>query len=314
MWGGICEPLKSTRHQSRNVHRRAKSPQVAVIQREVLPQLEVGNHHIAQRAHTQRYTRVRHKHTCAARAGRTGPGRCYRLWTAAEERGMRPHSLPDVQRVDLCGPALTVRAFAGRDPVAFGWFEAPPEDALRGADQLLEALGAIGGDDGKLTRFGEQLLAMPVHPRLGAVVLEGRQLGCVVAAATAATLLSDAENLGRQSDGPRGGMTGDDRGERGADLHEAVEAFLLAEERGFPDSLCREFGSRGFQARGLLHTRSQFRWGFVPMFESVVLTSRLKESSTLGNFVLVVKMKLGSMPGKVGLSPWVVPLLRTPEL
>ena len=68
MWGGICEPLKSTRHQSRNVHRRAKSPQVAVIQREVLPQLEVGNHHIAQRAHTQRYTRVRHKHTCAARA------------------------------------------------------------------------------------------------------------------------------------------------------------------------------------------------------------------------------------------------------
>jgi ATP-dependent helicase HrpB len=193
----------------------------------------------------------------AGRAGRTGPGRCYRLWTAAEERGMRPHSLPDVQRVDLCGPALTVRAFAGRDPVAFGWFEAPPEDALRGADQLLEALGAIGGDDGKLTRFGEQLLAMPVHPRLGAVVLEGRQLGCVVAAATAATLLSDAENLGRQSDGPRGGMTGDDRGERGADLHEAVDAFLLAEERGFPDSLCREFGSRGFQARGLLHTRNR---------------------------------------------------------
>lgn len=193
----------------------------------------------------------------AGRAGRTGPGRCYRLWTAAEERGMRPHSLPDVQRVDLCGPALSVRAFAGRDPVAFGWFEAPPEDALHGADQLLEALGAIDAKSGKLTRFGEQLLAMPVHPRLGAVVLEGRQLGCAVAAATAATLLSDAENLGRQTSGPRGGMTGNDRSERGADLHEAVEAFLLAEDRSFPDSLCREFGSRGFQARSLLQTRNR---------------------------------------------------------
>lgn len=193
----------------------------------------------------------------AGRAGRTGPGRCYRLWTAAEERGMRRHSLPDVQRVDLCGPALAVRAFAGRDPVQFGWFEAPPEDALHNADELLEALGAIDGKTGKLTRFGEQLLAMPLHPRLGAVVLEGKQLGCTVAAATAATLLSDAEQLGRQSDGPRGGMTGNDRSERGADLHEAVDAFLLAEKRGFPDAMCREFGSRGFQARGLLQTRNR---------------------------------------------------------
>ncbi|MGC6488732.1 MAG: helicase-related protein, partial [Planctomycetota bacterium] len=73
----------------------------------------------------------------AGRAGRTGPGRCYRLWSAAEERGMRAHALPDVQRVDLCGPALSVRAFAGRDPAAFGWFEPPPADALERADELL---------------------------------------------------------------------------------------------------------------------------------------------------------------------------------
>lgn len=194
----------------------------------------------------------------AGRAGRTGPGRCYRLWSAAEERGMRPHSLPDVQRVDMCGPALSVRAFAGRDPIEFGWFEAPPRDALHGADKLLEALGAIDSNSGKLTKFGEQLLGMPLHPRLGAVVLEGRHFGCAVAAATAATLLSDAEQLGRGgSNGPRGGMTGNDRSERGADLHEAVEAFLLAEQRGFPDALCREFGARGGSARALLQTRNR---------------------------------------------------------
>lgn len=179
----------------------------------------------------------------AGRAGRTGPGRCYRLWTSAEERGMRPHSLPDVQRVDLCGPALSVRAFAGRDPVAFGWFEAPPQESLHAADQLLLGLGAIDASTGGLTGRGQQLLSMPLHPRLGAVVLAGRELGCAAAAATAATLLSDAEQLGRN--------------DRGADLHQATDAFLLAEQRGFPENLCREFGSYPGPARALQQTRNR---------------------------------------------------------
>lgn len=187
----------------------------------------------------------------AGRAGRTGPGRCYRLWTAAEERGMRPHSLPDVQRVDLCGSALSVRAFAGRDPVDFGWFESPPHDALRGADQLLERLGAIDVSKGTMTAFGSQLLQMPLHPRFGAVVLEGRKLGCAHAAATAATLLSDAEQLGRGAS-QRGASF-----ERGADLHEAVDAFLLAEQRSFPEGLCREFGSHPGVARSLQQNRNR---------------------------------------------------------
>ena len=198
----------------------------------------------------------------AGRAGRTGPGRCYRLWTAAEERGMRPHSLPDVQRVDLCGPALSVRAFAGRDPVDFGWFEAPPHDSLRAADLLLEALGAISTGKSSLTHFGRKLLAMPLHPRLGAVVLAGRELDCAYEAATAATLLSDAGQLGRGVDRgvDRGGVRGGDRGrlvEKGADLHEAVDAFLSAEQRGFPDSLCREFGSHSHAARTMQHNRNR---------------------------------------------------------
>ena len=178
----------------------------------------------------------------SGRAGRTGPGRCYRLWTSAEERGMRPHSLPDVQRVDMCGPALMVRAFAGRDPTAFGWFEAPPRDALVAADQLLADLGATAGATGQLTDFGRQLLDLPLHPRLAAVVLAGREQRCATAAATAATLLSDVEQLGRDD---------------GADLHAAVDAFLLAEERGFPAGLCREFGGRPGAARGLQRGRDR---------------------------------------------------------
>ncbi|MBX3463843.1 MAG: ATP-dependent helicase HrpB [Planctomycetes bacterium] len=182
----------------------------------------------------------------AGRAGRTGPGVCYRLWTAAEERGLPARALPEVQRVDLTGPALLVRAFAGRDPGEFGWFEAPPAEALAAADRLLADLGAIAPAGGTLTPFGRELLDLPLHPRLGAVVLAGRALRCAKAAATAAVLLSDVEALGR----------GD-----GADLLAAVEAFLLAEPRGFPDALCREFGSSGGQARQLLAARERLLGG-----------------------------------------------------
>ncbi|MBL9078304.1 MAG: ATP-dependent helicase HrpB [Planctomycetes bacterium] len=182
----------------------------------------------------------------AGRAGRTGPGVCYRLWTAAEERGMAARATPEVQRVDLTGPLLLVRAFAGRDPAQFGWFEAPSADALVSADRLLGDLGAVDLAAGTLTRFGRELLELPLHPRLGAVVQEGRQLGCPVAAATAAVLLSDQDQLGR----------GD-----GADLLAAVDAFLLAEQRGFPDALCREFGASAWQARQLVAARDRLLAG-----------------------------------------------------
>ena len=178
----------------------------------------------------------------AGRAGRTGPGTCYRLWTAGEERSMPVRTTPEVHRIDLTGPALLVRAFAGRAPAEFGWFEAPPVDALSAADRLLDELAAIDLQKGALTAFGKQLLTLPLHPRLGAVVLQGRELGCVAAAATAATLLSDVEQLGRDD---------------GGDLHAATDAFLLAEERGFPDAMCREFGSWPGQARQLQAARNR---------------------------------------------------------
>jgi ATP-dependent helicase HrpB len=177
----------------------------------------------------------------AGRAGRTGPGVCYRAWTLAEERGMPARATPDVQRVDLTGPTLLVRAFAGRDPRAFGWFEPPPAEALAAADRLLVELGALDAA-GALTKRGHALLQLPLHPRLAAVVLAGRAHGAAVAAATAAALLADVDQLGR----------GD-----GADLHAAVDAFLLAEERGFPEHLCREAGVGAGQARAVKAARDR---------------------------------------------------------
>ena len=161
----------------------------------------------------------------SGRAGRTGPGRCYRLWTAGEERGMSPRSSPELSRVDLAAPVLLVRAFAGRDPAMFAWLESPPASGLAAADALLSELGAVDVTSQAVTDRGRELLSLPLHPRLGSVVLEGRRRGAARLAATAATLLADVDELGH--------------GE-GVDLEQAVAALLLAERRGFPAHLCRE--------------------------------------------------------------------------
>ncbi len=178
------------------------------------------------------------------RAGRTAPGVCYRLWTAGEERGMAAGDRPDVARVDLCGPALQVRAFAGRDPREFRWFERPDLGDLGAADRLLQDLGAVDARSGRVTSIGEELLQMPVHPRLGRVVLEGRRRHCAYGAATAAAILAEAPDLGR-------GPEADDL----CDVLVAVDAVLQGEAHG--SSLRATLGLPGGAARAVEQARAR---------------------------------------------------------
>jgi ATP-dependent helicase HrpB len=126
----------------------------------------------------------------AGRAGRTGPGRCLRLWTEAEHR-LRPASAPPaILSEDLSGLSLLLLDM-GEDPAAFPWFEAPGAAALAGARALLAALGAV--DARGITPLGRALARLPVEPRLGAVVLAGEAQGCARAAAAAAALAGERD-------------------------------------------------------------------------------------------------------------------------
>jgi ATP-dependent helicase HrpB len=102
----------------------------------------------------------------AGRAGRTGPGRVVRLWD--ERDRLRPRREPEIERVDLAGPLLEVMAWGG-DAAGFEWFEVPPAERLEAAMSLLERLGAVA--DRGLTRDGEAMHRLPVHPRLARVLL-----------------------------------------------------------------------------------------------------------------------------------------------
>lgn len=102
----------------------------------------------------------------AGRAGRTGPGRCLRLWDPRDE--MRERREPEIERVDLASPLLDVLAW-GADPASFPWFESPPAASLDEARTLLDRIGAA--KEGALTPLGDRLHRLPVHPRVGRVLL-----------------------------------------------------------------------------------------------------------------------------------------------
>ena len=139
----------------------------------------------------------------AGRAGRTGPGRCLRLWTQAEGRQRRPAEVPEVRRADLAPAVLELLSW-GVPPSKFRWFEPPPAGQLDGATRLLEQLGATR--DGDLTPLGRRLASMPTHPRLAAVVEAGRRLRILATAATVAALASERDPF-RQ---PPAGIDGSD--------------------------------------------------------------------------------------------------------
>ncbi|HVT02793.1 MAG TPA: ATP-dependent helicase C-terminal domain-containing protein [Thermoanaerobaculia bacterium] len=123
----------------------------------------------------------------AGRAGRTGPGRARRLW---DERDiLRTQREPDIARIDLCGPLLDVMAWGGK-PDAFGWFEPPAPRRLEAAMEVLTLLGAVHG--GAVTNLGRILSRLPVHPRIGRLLLAtgGSRKG-----ALAAALLSEGVRL-----------------------------------------------------------------------------------------------------------------------
>ena len=107
----------------------------------------------------------------AGRAGRVRAGRVVRLWDARDR--LRPHREPEIARVDLAAVVLDVLGWGG-DPRTLGWFEPPPAHALEFAFGLLERLGAIDiGATGRLTAIGRTLQRLPVHPRLGRMLVAG---------------------------------------------------------------------------------------------------------------------------------------------
>ncbi|HEX4129181.1 MAG TPA: ATP-dependent helicase HrpB [Pirellulales bacterium] len=131
----------------------------------------------------------------AGRAGRTAPGHCLRLWTERQQKALADFDTPEVERVDLAGALLELACWGESDLDTFPWYEPPPAASLRQARILLERLGALDGD--QPTDLGRAIVRLPVHPRLGRLLLEGARLGQGRRAALAAALLAERDPFPR---------------------------------------------------------------------------------------------------------------------
>ncbi|WCJ44821.1 ATP-dependent RNA helicase putative [Euphorbia peplus] len=114
----------------------------------------------------------------AGRAGRTGPGKCYRLYTESAYRNeMSPTSIPEIQRINLGTTTLTMKAMGINDLLSFDFMDPPSPQALISAMEQLYSLGALD-EEGLLTKLGRKMAEFPLDPPLSKMLLASVDLGC----------------------------------------------------------------------------------------------------------------------------------------
>ncbi|KAI3898080.1 hypothetical protein MKW92_049883, partial [Papaver armeniacum] len=114
----------------------------------------------------------------AGRAGRTGPGKCYRLYTESAYRNeMSPSSIPEIQRINLGSTTLQMKAMGINDLLSFDFMDPPSPQALISAMEQLYSLGALD-EEGLLTKLGRKMSEFPLDPPMCKMLLASVDLGC----------------------------------------------------------------------------------------------------------------------------------------
>ncbi len=132
------------------------------------------------------------------RAGRVGPGICYRLWPEAETRALAAHDEPEIRIADLSSLVLELANWGVTTLDGLPWLEQPPAAAFSQAQDLLKSLGALETSNG-ITIHGRAMAKLPLHPRLAHMVIAGKNLGAGTLAADVASLISERDGLPRDS-------------------------------------------------------------------------------------------------------------------
>jgi len=128
------------------------------------------------------------------RAGRTGPGFCWRLWKSSEV--LNKHTDPEILRADLTGTVLESAAWGAALPSDLPWVTTPLNASWNAAKLVLTALNAFDAQ-GHVTPLGRQLSTSGVGPRLGSLLVDAEDL---VLAAACAAILAERDPLASERD------------------------------------------------------------------------------------------------------------------
>ncbi len=183
----------------------------------------------------------------AGRAGRLGPGYCYRLWTEESHKRLAPHRRAEILDADLAPLFLEIACWGTTDIQHLSWINIPPAGALQQARSLLRDLQALD-QQGRITPLGRQLAALPLHPRLAHMLLRARELELGALACDLAALLDGRDIL-------RGSASQD------CDVQTRIDALNAWRQRdsiqlqklGANKTVCAQTERSASQLRRLLH-------------------------------------------------------------
>ncbi|EUD67999.1 adenosinetriphosphatase [Plasmodium inui San Antonio 1] len=126
----------------------------------------------------------------AGRAGRTKPGKCFRLYTEkCFEQTLPEQTYPEILRSNLGSVVLNLKKLGIDDLVHFDFMDPPAPETLMRALEQLNCLGALD-DEGELTQKGHFMSEFPVDPQLAKVLIESPNYSCSSEILTIAAMLS----------------------------------------------------------------------------------------------------------------------------
>jgi ATP-dependent helicase HrpB len=126
------------------------------------------------------------------RAGRTGPGVCYRLWSESGDATLAERNSPEILQTDLAALVLELALWGIEDPGRLKWLDPPPVAAYRQTRALLKDLGALD-ERGNATEHGRRMAELPLHPRLAHMLLRAQPHGMGAMACDLAAVLSERD-------------------------------------------------------------------------------------------------------------------------
>eukprot|EP01097_Dermamoeba_algensis_P008548 TRINITY_DN5735_c0_g1_i1.p1 TRINITY_DN5735_c0_g1~~TRINITY_DN5735_c0_g1_i1.p1 ORF type:complete len:471 (-),score=97.73 TRINITY_DN5735_c0_g1_i1:477-1889(-) len=126
----------------------------------------------------------------AGRAGRTQPGKCFRLYTEnAFKKDLQAQTYPEILRSNLSSVVLQLKKLGIDDLVHFDFMDPPAPETLMRALELLNYLGALD-DEGNLTELGTQMSEFPLDPQLAKMIIASPKYNCSNEILTITSMLS----------------------------------------------------------------------------------------------------------------------------
>ncbi|KAK6200330.1 P-loop containing nucleoside triphosphate hydrolase protein [Scheffersomyces amazonensis] len=131
----------------------------------------------------------------AGRAGRVGPGKCFRLFTKwSYYNELELNATPEILRVNLSSIILLLLSLGVNDLIHFDFMDPPSHQSIIKSLELLYSLGALNSK-GQLTKLGRQMNEFPIDPMLSKCVLTSKKYECTNEVITIISMLGESSTL-----------------------------------------------------------------------------------------------------------------------